>query len=305
MLLGTLKQIWRYPVKSMGGECVEAATVNNHGLTGDRCWAVLNAENKEISHAKRWPDLLNFRAALLASSEILGAVPVDGALLGYGDDVPDVDIYCPNGGVLRSNTRGTEQSLSEHLGKSVLLAPLAPPGDVNHYRLAEARTEESIAADIQLLPGEDFPDFSSAPEEIMLALAECVTPPGSYVDGFPLHLLTTNSLQYLAEHGGVEAVVERYRPNLLIEPTESLAQLTENDWIAYRLQIGEVIISIHSRTIRCSMPSREQKWCGLKAEKTMARAMVDHCERHLGVNVWVEKSGRLAVGDEVLLLSGQ
>jgi len=123
------------------------------------------------------------------------------------------------------------------------------------------------------------------------------------VDAYPLHMMTTNSLKFLSEQGGVEAVTERYRPNLLIQPSEALAELTENGWLAHRLQIGEAILHIHSRTVRCSMPSREQKWCGIKAEKTMARAMVDHCERHLGVNVMVERGGLVSTGDELKLLS--
>ena len=95
-------------------------------------------------------------------------------------------------------------------------------------------------------------------------------------------MLTTNSLHYLSERGNVDAVKERYRPNLLIEPSKQLSEMTENAWLDYRVQLGEVILHIHSRTVRCSMPSREQQRCGIKAEKKMARAMVDHCQRHLG-----------------------
>jgi hypothetical protein len=34
----------------------------------------------------------------------------------------------------------------------------------------------------------------------------------------------------------------------------------------------------------------------------MARAMVEHCERHLGVNVLVEAAGVIRGGDEVHLV---
>jgi uncharacterized protein YcbX len=295
MILGKLLQIWRYPVKSMGGECLDSAVITGNGLAGDRCWAVINGETREICSAKRWPDLLNYRASLLAGEELQSS--------GFGDAVPNVDIHCPGGDVIAGRAPDVEQSLSAKLGKAAALAPLAPPGNKNHYRLAKARTDKSMVEEMQLLDGEAFPDFSSTPEDIMAVLAECVTPPGTYVDAFPLHMMTTNSLRFLTERGNIEAVKERYRPNLLIEPSEQLAEMTENTWLDYRVQIGEAILHIHSRTIRCSMPSREQQWCGIKAEAKMARAMVDHCDRHLGVNVTVETGGVVATGDELLLLS--
>lgn len=295
MVLGKLIQIWRYPVKSMGGERVGSAVINTNGLAGDRCWAVINGKTREICHAKRWPDLLNYRATLRAGEQLQAS--------GFEDEVPDVNVYCPDGDVIDGRGIDAEESLSAKLGKQVRLAPLAHPSNIDHYRLAIARTDESIAKEMQLLEGEAFPDFSSNPEKLMVALADCVTPPGTYVDAYPLHMMTTNSLQYLTEYGNVEAIKERYRPNLLIEPSKQLAEMTENTWLDHRVQIGEAILHIHSRTVRCSMPSREQQWCGVKAEKGMARAMVDHCDRHLGVNVMVEKGGVVSAGQELLLLS--
>ena len=295
MILGKLKQIWRYPVKSMGGERVASAVINDSGLAGDRCWAIINAETNEIRHAKRWPELLNYRATLRTGEDIQAS--------GFGEDVPDVNIHCPDGDVIVGRAPDAESSLSEKLGKQVRIASLVHPSNRDHYRLAEARTGESIAKEMQLLDGEAFPDFSSSPEKLLAALADCVTPPGTYVDAYPLHVMTTNSLQYLTERGNVEAIKERFRPNLLIEPTEQLAEMTENAWLHQRVQIGEAILHIHSRTVRCSMPSREQQWCGIEAEMQMARAMVDHCDRHLGVNVMVEKGGIVSAGQELLLLS--
>ncbi|HZB05114.1 MAG TPA: MOSC N-terminal beta barrel domain-containing protein, partial [Thermoleophilaceae bacterium] len=35
-----MTEIWRYPVKSMGGETIDAAAVGERGLHADRMWAV-------------------------------------------------------------------------------------------------------------------------------------------------------------------------------------------------------------------------------------------------------------------------
>jgi len=40
MLIGTVQQIWRYPVKSMAGERLERSAIDPGGLPGDRSWAV-------------------------------------------------------------------------------------------------------------------------------------------------------------------------------------------------------------------------------------------------------------------------
>jgi uncharacterized protein YcbX len=54
MRIGTVKQIWRYAVKSMSGEQLEDCTVGNQGIPGDRGWALRDEtrrdhKRKEIS----------------------------------------------------------------------------------------------------------------------------------------------------------------------------------------------------------------------------------------------------------------
>ena len=41
MKVGRVASLWRYPVKSMGGEALEAVDVSWHGLSGDRRWAFI------------------------------------------------------------------------------------------------------------------------------------------------------------------------------------------------------------------------------------------------------------------------
>ena len=40
MHFGTISKIYRYPVKSMGGEVLSVADVGVKGIPGDRAWAV-------------------------------------------------------------------------------------------------------------------------------------------------------------------------------------------------------------------------------------------------------------------------
>lgn len=77
-------QIWRFPVKSMGGETLLDAEVTDLGIVGDRGWSVYDVETGNTLTARRSPDLL-FASARLVDSEVLITLP-DGSDVGEGDD---------------------------------------------------------------------------------------------------------------------------------------------------------------------------------------------------------------------------
>src|SRR5712692_8257172 len=66
--LGSVVSLWRYPVKSMQGEELNATEVTECGLLGDRVWALVDAADDKVASAKnprKWPDLFAFRAAFV------------------------------------------------------------------------------------------------------------------------------------------------------------------------------------------------------------------------------------------------
>ena len=58
-----IKEIWRYPVKSMGGERLERATLTELGIAGDREVLVLNQQGRAVT-ARSHPALLGHHARL-------------------------------------------------------------------------------------------------------------------------------------------------------------------------------------------------------------------------------------------------
>ncbi len=67
MQVGRVSELWRYPVKSMGGESLDEAFVSWHGVEGDRRWAFVREglvrssfpwltirERPELSHFRPW-----------------------------------------------------------------------------------------------------------------------------------------------------------------------------------------------------------------------------------------------------------
>ena len=52
MNIGTVQELWRYPVKSMGGESLAAAAIGSGGITNDRGWALQESATGKIASAK-------------------------------------------------------------------------------------------------------------------------------------------------------------------------------------------------------------------------------------------------------------
>jgi uncharacterized protein YcbX len=68
VIVGTVEELWRYPVKSMAGERLQEAEVSWHGLAGDRRWAFVQ-EGLERSHfpwltIRERPEMARFVPAL-------------------------------------------------------------------------------------------------------------------------------------------------------------------------------------------------------------------------------------------------
>ena len=76
-------EIWRYPVKSMGGERLTTAVVGESGIEGDRQWGVVDAATGLVLTARREPRLLFAAARLEEGSPVIEAA--DGTRLG-GDE---------------------------------------------------------------------------------------------------------------------------------------------------------------------------------------------------------------------------
>lgn len=104
-MLGVVRDLWRYPVKSMGGEACESLLVEQRGAQGDRRFAIRDAKGKLGSgkttrRFRRMDGLLEFRAA---GSE-------------HG-----ADIAFPDGRTLRSDDAAVHEALSAALGEPVTL----------------------------------------------------------------------------------------------------------------------------------------------------------------------------------------
>ena len=104
--VGTVVQLWRYPVKSFQGEQVDSLDLAPGGATGDRTLAVVDPAAGKVLSAKRYPDLL------------MAAARLDG---------DHVVLTLPDGVEHRAEDPGVHAVLSAWLDQDVRLE--APPTD--------------------------------------------------------------------------------------------------------------------------------------------------------------------------------
>lgn len=80
----TVREVWRYPVKSLQGERLDRATLGPEGIAGDRGWALFDLDTGFGLTARRVPDLL-FASARTRGDGSVEVVLPDGTVAA-GDD---------------------------------------------------------------------------------------------------------------------------------------------------------------------------------------------------------------------------
>ena len=107
----TIVSLWRYPVKSMMGEELNAAEITELGLVGDRAYALIdNSDGKVVSakNPRKWPELFHFRAAFVQPPQA-------------GAKSPPVRITLPEGTIVTAEQADVDEVLSNALSRKVTL----------------------------------------------------------------------------------------------------------------------------------------------------------------------------------------
>ena len=268
-VLGSIVSLWRYPVKSMMGEELNAAEVTKSGLLGDRAYALVDSSDGKVASAKnprKWPQLFDCRAAL-------ADIPRTGA------KVPPVRITLPDGTIVNSEQPDRHQILSKVLKREVRLSAL---------RDLPTATAEEYWLDIEGLDHRDTVTDFGLPE-------------GTFFDCAFVHLLTTatlDRLRVLYPQGRFE--VRRFRPNIVVETANGEKDFAENAWIGQVLAIGDAIrLSITGPCPRCVMTTLPQG--DLPKDAGILRTAAQHNRANVGVYASVLQGGTVRRGDSVRL----
>lgn len=307
MLVGSIRSLHRYPVKSLAGEELEAAEVGQEGLPGDRAFALRDDVVGEIRSAKQWPRLMLCSARYREEPT--------------ADFQPAAEITFPDGSTTATNAPDVSSRFSEWLGKKATLCPRMPASDKDHYRraqpgasvagfLAQAPMLRKAVARLATLgpagkelrrdfgrqEDEPLPDLSVFPAELF----EYVSPLGTYFDAYPIHVLTSATLFALREHlPDADWDVRRFRPNIFVDTGPDRRGLLESEWAGRTLRIGQVRLACTVLTPRCSMVIQPQP--DLPKNPSILRTIVKDASQCVGVYARVVQPGPVRLGDTIEL----
>ena len=266
--LGSVVSLWRYPVKSMMGEELNAVEVTDRGLLGDRAYALRDPSNGKVVSAKnprKWAKLFDFRADFAESPRAR-------------EKIPPVRITLPDGSLVTSEQRDLNKLLTDALGREVTLAATAP----------ETPSLEEYWPDMEGLDHRE-----TVTDEAM--------PAGTFFDLAVIHVLTTATIDRLRElypQGRFEA--RRFRPNIVVQPASAEKDFLEDAWVAHTLVIGdEVRLNVTGSCPRCVMTTLAQG--DLPRDRGILRTAAQHNQVNVGVYAAVIRGGTIRRGDPVRL----
>jgi uncharacterized protein YcbX len=271
--VGVVKELFRYPVKSMLGERLTEVEIGMKGVIGDRAWA-LRELNGRIVSAKKWANMLGFTAAYQGAPQPEYATPVK--------------ITLPDGVVIEADDPGASDAISRYLGRPV--------------KLERARPDERSRAEID--PSTVFGDVGVA--AVNPALSEATMPDsfglprGTFFDSAMIHVLATGTLEHMRSLIGADAQLDprRFRPNIVVETDPRLTGFVEDDWVGGTLEVGSSVKIVKmERALRCVMTTHQQS--ELARDLRILRAAAQHHNAKVGLFAAIGAPGKVRIGDPV------
>lgn len=266
---GSVAALWRYPVKSMMGEELNAAEVTERGILGDRHFAVVDPATGKVAGAKnprKWGNFFDFKAAYAEPPKA-------------GSALPAVRVTLPDGTVVTNERPDLSRVLSDALGREVEFAEARSSGE---------STAEEYWPDME---GLDFRD----------TVTDFDMPEGTFFDIAVVHLLTTATIDRLRElypEGRFE--VRRFRPNIVVSTPPDQKGFVESEWIGRTVAVGDQVrLRVTEPCPRCVMITLPQG--DLPRDPGILRTAAQHAEANVGVYAGVVAGGTARRGDPVTL----
>ena len=290
--VGSIRALWRFPVKSMLGEELDAVDVSEGGIIGDRAYALRDTETGKVAsakHPKLWPNLFGCRAAFVEPPHA-------------GDELPPVRIELADGTSVTSDAADVDAVLSRFFGRDVQLARAAQNGyTIDQYHPDEENYDPEGHRDevVEVGLGAAFFNERGLPSAV---------PEGSFFDLYPFSVLTTSTLEQLGELEPQSRFdVRRFRMNVIVDT--SGRGFVENGWVGHTLAIGDhVRLGVSLPDPRCVMPSLAQE--ELPRDPRILKALAQHNRIEVagmlypcaGVYAVAEVTGTVRKGDRISLV---
>ncbi|BBX23307.1 molybdenum cofactor biosysynthesis protein [Mycolicibacter terrae] len=286
-LVGRVKTLFRFPIKSVGGHGIDSGYVEPHGGLGDHRYAFIDVETGNLCNAKnprKYASLLACRAYYLDEPQ-------------RGRPLPALEVAFPDGSRHRNVGTELDEAMSRYLGRTVRLAAEVP---------ADAKTELVWEATTGL-PKDGAYSHTTRNSDGDDVLTYGPLQADRFFDLTPLHIITTSTIEHFQQlEPSANFDPRRYRPTMVIET--SAPGLVEDAWVGGRLSIGGTIAArVDWCTPRCVM-STLAHGKDVPLDRATLRTIARHNSKpipdagklaSLGVYASVATAGPVRVGDEV------
>lgn len=262
----TLSTISIYPIKSMRGFDVNSASVERMGLENDRRFMAVDPDGMFLTqrdHARMaliTPTLKDEMLNLSAAGMDDLTIPV----CRMGKRI-NVEIW---------QSSGVESIDQGDLAAEWLSAFLKMPARL--VRMAE-NYQRKVSADYAVSPSDQV----------------------GFADGFPILIISQESLDDLNRRMEKSIPMNRFRPNLVVRGCEPFA---EDGW--RRIRVGEVEMALVKPCARCNVPTIDQDSAesGKEPNTTLAKFRKINGKVMFGMNVIPITVGQIQVGDSVEII---
>ena len=225
--IGQVEAIFRYPVKSMRGELLDAATIGWNGLDGDRRFAFRRLDERgefPWLTASKLPELLDFTPRL--PTHVCTPEGEELALMG--------------------------DALADEVGRR-------------------------YGAPVQMMQLKN-----------------------GIFDEASISVITSETAREITRLAGTREDVRRFRPNIVVRSTRSVP-FEEDEWVGGTVAFGDdgPAVAVTMRDVRCVMVNFDPE--GGPPEPAVLKAVVRANQNHAGIYGTVTRTGRLAVGQRIVL----
>jgi len=274
--IGIVKELFRYPVKSMLGERLDRLDVGERGVIGDRAWALREQANGRVVSAKKFAHMLDCRASYEAP-------PVD------GESAP-IKIELPEKRMTHAADVDASALLSSVLGRDVIIERAQPK---QHTRAGI--DPGSIFGDVPIENVMSQLNLASMPDSFSLLN-------GTFFDSATIHVLATGTLAHMRSLVGEGAQLDarRFRPNIVVDTGTDAGGFVEDEWTGFTLEVGDrVKIVAIKPALRCVMTTHRQE--DLVRDMRIIRAAAQFHKATVGVFASIGAPGPVSIGDPVFL----
>lgn len=265
----TVTQLWIYPIKSLAGCQLTTVDVTARGLALDRRWMLVDNNGKFVSQ-RQFPSL----------SQLTIEITADGFIV-YPKETPEMQCTVP----LSLPTSAPEIDVT--VWDSTMLAQVAPERINNWF-------SKWLDAPVRLVY---MPDYSKRLVNTKYASQNEIV---HFADGYPIHIISEESLDFLNERLSEQVSIKRFRPNIVVSGAHAHI---EDTWSIIGFEHSNVRLQFAKHCARCMMVNIDPSTSVSSPTvlKTLGKYRQQEKKINFGSHYLVSQQGTLTVGTTIMV----